>query len=72
MGKNAIFRHLEVKNGTKDGIDAADADNLLIDNCHIHHFLNGSFSNQADAHGIVVTGTQGGDDSKHERSSRIG
>ncbi len=58
-GKNAIFRHLEIKNGTKDGIDAADADNLLIDNCRIHHFLNGSFSNQADAHGIVVTGTQG-------------
>ena len=58
-GKNAIFRNLEIKNGTKDGIDAADADNLLIDNCHIHHFLNGSFSSQADAHGIVVTGTQG-------------
>ncbi len=58
-GTNAIFRNLEIKNGTKDGIDAANADNLLIENCHIHHFLNGSFSNQADAHGIVVTGTQG-------------
>ncbi len=58
-GKNAIFRHLEIKNGTKDGIDAADADNLLIENCQIHHFLNGSFSSQADSHGIVVTGTQG-------------
>ena len=40
-------------------IDAADADNLLIENCHIHHFLKGSFNQQADAHGIVVTGTQG-------------
>ncbi len=58
-GKNSIFRNMEIKNGTKDGIDAADADNLLIDNCHIHHFLNGSFTNQVDAHGIVVTGTQG-------------
>jgi len=58
-GKNAIFRNLEIKNGIRDGIDAANADNLLIENCHIHHFLNGSFSSQADSHGIVVTGTEG-------------
>ena len=58
-GKNTIFRNMEIKNGTKDGIDAADADNLLIERCHIHHFLRGSYHHQADAHGIVVTGTQG-------------
>ena len=57
-GKNVIFRNLEVKNGTNDGIDADDADDLLIENCHVHHFLNGSFSNQADAHGITATGSQ--------------
>ena len=58
-GRNCVLRRLTVRNGTRDGIDANEADNLLIDSCHIHHFLAGSFTNQVDAHGIVVTRTQG-------------
>ncbi len=56
---NCSLEYLNVKNGTRDGIDAYHADNLLIENCVIHHFLNGSFSVQADAHGIVVAATDG-------------
>jgi hypothetical protein len=57
--KNCILRHLIVRNGLADGIDAADADGLLVDSCLVHHFLAGSFTQQADAHGIVATDTQG-------------
>lgn len=58
-GDNCTLQGLVVQNGTKDGIDIRNVNNILIEDCHIHHFLNGSFSNQADAHGIVATGTQG-------------
>jgi len=57
--KNCILRNLIVRNGLADGIDVADADGLLIDSCLVHHFLAGSFTQQADAHGIVATDTQG-------------
>lgn len=57
--KNCILRNLIVRNGLADGIDAADADGLLIDSCLFHHLLAGSFTRQADAHGIVATDTQG-------------
>jgi hypothetical protein len=55
-GDNAEVRNCEIKNGVKDGIDLNEADNVLIENCEIHHFLGGTISNQVDAHGIVATG----------------
>lgn len=55
-GDNAIIRNCEIKNGRKDGIDMNEADDVLIENCEIHHMLGGTFSNQVDAHGIVATG----------------
>lgn len=58
-GTNCILKNLIIQNGTRDGIDASNADHLLIESCHIHHFLKGSFADQEDAHGIVVGETQG-------------
>jgi hypothetical protein len=57
--QNCTLRGLTVRNGTRDGIDIARARAVLVDSCHIHHFLAGSFSQQADAHGIVATRSQG-------------
>jgi len=57
--QNTILRGLTVRNGVKDGIDISGSKNVLIDGCHVHHFLAGSFNSQTDAHGIVVTGSQG-------------
>lgn len=54
-GDNAIIRNCEIRNGTRDGIDLDEADDVLIENCEIHHMLAGTFSNQQDAHGIVAT-----------------
>ena len=56
---NCSLEYLTVKNGTRDGIDAHNANNLLIENCLVHHFLNGSFYSPSDAHGIVVSATTG-------------
>ncbi|MGD9856922.1 MAG: choice-of-anchor Q domain-containing protein [Planctomycetaceae bacterium] len=53
------LRDLTLRNGISDGIDADYADGLLGDSCLIHDFLAGSFAEQQDAHGIVVTHTQG-------------
>ena len=55
-GDFAVLRDCEVRNGTKDGVDISNADNVLIENCRIHHFLAGTFTSQQDAHGIVATG----------------
>ncbi|UCG13978.1 MAG: right-handed parallel beta-helix repeat-containing protein [Deltaproteobacteria bacterium] len=57
--RNCVLRRLTIRNGTREGVDVSRAENLLIDACHIHHFLAGSFANQQDAHGIVVTRSQG-------------
>jgi hypothetical protein len=57
--KHCVFRNMIVRNGIADGIDLSDADGSLIDSCLVHHFLAGSFTDQADAHGIVATDTQG-------------
>ncbi|NOG44739.1 MAG: T9SS type A sorting domain-containing protein [Calditrichaeota bacterium] len=57
--ENLILRNLTIQNGLRDGIDGNRADNILIEGCTIRHFLNGSFSSQADAHGIVLTNTIG-------------
>src|SRR6056297_1557150 len=56
---NVTLRDMEVRNGTSDGIDVDKADGLLIDGLLIHHFLGGSFTVQADAHGVVATDTDG-------------
>lgn len=50
------IRNSEIKNGRKDGIDLNAADDVLIENCEIHHMLGGSLNSQKDAHGIVATG----------------
>ena len=57
--RNNTLRNITIRNGTRDGIDADKADGVLIENCHIHHFLAGSFDGQVDAHGMVFTDTTG-------------
>lgn len=57
--RDCIIRDAEIRNGTRDGIDAAGARNLLIEDVEIHHLLNGSLGSQDDAHGIVATNTDG-------------
>lgn len=57
--KHVTLRHLEIRNGSGDGIGARDADGLLVDDCHIHHFLSGSLTEQKDAHGIEAVAVQG-------------
>lgn len=54
-GSYARIIDCEIRYGLRDGIDLHRADNVLIENCHIHHFLAGSYTNQQDAHGIVAT-----------------
>lgn len=54
-----VLRDMEIRNGLNDGVDLDDADGIVMDGLYIHHFLAGSFSNQADAHGVVATGTRG-------------
>jgi hypothetical protein len=58
-GRNCILRRSELRNGLNDGVDVDKADGLLIEDVHIHHFLAGSFDEQADAHGIAATDTNG-------------
>ena len=48
----AVLRNSEVRNATNDGIEVY-ADDVLIENCRIHHILNGTFKDQKDAHGIT-------------------
>ena len=50
---------MEIRNGTNNGVDVDKADGLLIESCHIHHFLAGSYGNQVDAHGVVASDTDG-------------
>ncbi|HEX6996410.1 MAG TPA: right-handed parallel beta-helix repeat-containing protein [Gammaproteobacteria bacterium] len=57
--RNCVIRDVEVRNGTRDGIDVDGADGLVIDNVEIHHFLNGSYGSEDDSHGIAVTNTDG-------------
>jgi hypothetical protein len=46
------LRNCEIRNGARDGIEVYAAD-VVIENCKIHHFLNGSFAPHLDAHGIT-------------------
>ncbi len=56
---NSIIRNLEIHNGTSDGVDVNGSNDVLIENCEIHHFLRGSFSSQEDAHGIAAQDVDG-------------
>ncbi len=59
QARNVTLRNMIIRNGGSDGVDASDADGLLIEDTLIHHFLAGSFTNQVDAHGVVATDIQG-------------
>ncbi|MCA9671193.1 MAG: hypothetical protein KC503_36595 [Myxococcales bacterium] len=59
-----VLRDLEVHSGQRDGIDmgggsSAGLKNVLVEGCVIHHMLNGSTTNQQDAHCIVATDFDG-------------
>jgi hypothetical protein len=49
------LRHCEFRNGVRDANEVY-ADDVRIDSCRIHHFLAGSFREQADAHGVTGRG----------------
>lgn len=53
---NVSVKNCEIKEGKRDGLDIYNSNNCLIDNCEIHHVLNGTYTNQADAHCIVAAG----------------
>jgi hypothetical protein len=53
---NVTIRHCEVRNATGNAIGVFGTQ-VVIENCRIHHLLNGSFKQQTDAHG--VTGRRG-------------
>jgi len=50
---SVVLRNCEVRYSTRDGIDINGGVGVLIENCYIHHLLNGTFNDQADAHGIT-------------------
>lgn len=54
-----VLRRVEVRNGTRDGIDIGRSRDVRIEHSRIHHFLGGSFDQQSDAHGVVATRTVG-------------
>lgn len=49
---DVTLRHCEIRNGRNNGVTVY-ADNVLIENCRIHHLLAGTFHDQEDAHGIT-------------------
>lgn len=49
---DVTVRHCEIFNGSGNGIGVFGT-NVTIENCRIHHMLNGSFKDQKDAHGIT-------------------
>ncbi len=57
--KNVVLSNMTVRNGSWNGVVLQDADGILIESLRIHHFLAGSFKNQADAHGISADDSQG-------------
>ncbi len=57
--RQCTLRNLEIRNGTRDAIDANGADGLLVESVHIHHFLNGTFGSLDDSHGVALTDTDG-------------
>jgi hypothetical protein len=53
-GDHSILRNCDVGHNRVDTINVA-ADDVLIENCEIHHALRGSFENQTDAHCVSVS-----------------
>jgi hypothetical protein len=49
---DVTLRHCEIRNATGNGV-AVFGKNVVIENCKIHHLLNGTFESQHDAHGIT-------------------
>ncbi len=47
-----VLRNCEIRNGRADAVEVYASD-VLIESCRIHHFLKGTFRDQADAHGIT-------------------
>ena len=52
-GDHIIFRNCELTHGQKDGIDANNASNTLVEYCTIHNFVR---NDKYDAHGIILNG----------------
>ncbi len=48
---DVTLRNCEIRNGSGNGIGIF-SNRVVIENCRIHHMLNGTFEDQADAHGI--------------------
>jgi hypothetical protein len=49
---DVILRNCEIRQSSGNGIGVFGT-RVLIENCHIHHLLAGSFEDQEDAHGIA-------------------
>lgn len=49
---DVTLRNCEIFNGTGNGIGVFGT-HVVIENCRIHHLLNGTFEKQTDAHGIT-------------------
>lgn len=49
---DVTLRNCEIRNGTGNGIGVF-GERVVIENCHIHHMLAGSYKEQHDAHGIT-------------------
>lgn len=49
---NVTLRHCEIFNGTGNGVGVFGT-GVVIENCRIHHLLNGTYADQKDAHGIT-------------------
>jgi hypothetical protein len=49
---DVTLRNCEILNGSGNGVGVFGT-RVLIENCRIHHLLNGTFEDQKDAHGIT-------------------
>lgn len=49
---NVTIRNCEILNSRGNGIGVF-AQNVIIDRCHVHHMLSGTFEDQDDAHGVT-------------------
>jgi hypothetical protein len=49
---NVVLRNCTIRNGLRDGLEVY-ARNVRVENCKIHHLLNGTFTDQKDSHGIT-------------------
>lgn len=49
---DVTLRNCEIFNASGNGVGVFGT-RVLIENCHVHHLLNGTFQEQKDAHGIT-------------------